>query len=143
LPTDAPVTVAAAAPVPRACVVLLGGRPFAVDVAQAREVVVIDAITPVPGAPAPLVGVMNLRGAVLPVVEARPLLGLPVRGGGGRARALVVADGERRAAVLIERVLGLVAGGELPDDSSERATPLDAGALLAAVRRAWDSAAGG
>src|SRR5262245_3274274 len=96
-----------AAPVRRACVVLLGGRPFAVDVAEAREVVVLDTTTPVPGAPAPVIGVMNLRGSVLPVVEARPLLGLPIRAGGPRGRALVLADGDRRAAILIERVLGL------------------------------------
>src|SRR5215470_2574735 len=42
----------------RACVIMLGGRPFAVDVTEAREVVVVDATTSVPGAPAELVGVM-------------------------------------------------------------------------------------
>jgi len=139
----------------RACVVMLGGRPFAVDVTQAREVVVLDVTTPVPGAPATLVGVMNLRGSVLPVVEARPLLGLPVRAAAGRPRALVLAEADQRAAILIERVLGLsafdtvkapadgvapgaLAVGELVDEAGERATMLDAGALLQAVRRAWD-----
>lgn len=136
----------------RACVVLLGGRPFAVDVTDAREVVVVDATTPVPGAPPSLIGVMNLRGTVLPVVEARPLLGLPVR---TRCdRALVVADGERRAAIVIEAVLGLtalddvqpaagdVAAAAVADEPS-RATLLDARAILAAIRRAWDPAPGG
>jgi purine-binding chemotaxis protein CheW len=138
----------------RACVVLLGGRPFAVDVTAAREVVVVEQTTPVPGAPAPLIGVMNLRGSVLPVVEARPLLGLPVHAVAGRPRALVLADADRRAAVLIERVLGLTvfaapppspdapAGaltvGELVGDAGERSTLLDVPALLTAVRRAWD-----
>jgi len=147
------------APVRRACVVLLGGRPFAVDVADAREVVVLDTTTPVPGAPAPVIGVMNLRGSVLPVVEARPLLGVPVRGGGERGRALVLADGDRRAAILIERVLGLtvlddvrplaaadetgLAVGELTGEAGDRATLLDARAVLAALRRPWDSASGG
>src|SRR5437762_820849 len=93
----------------RACVVMLGGRPFAVDVGETREVVVLDVTTPVPGAPAALVGVMNLRGSVLPVIEARPLLGLPVRAAVGRPRALVLAEAGHRAAVLIERVLGLTA----------------------------------
>ena len=142
-------------PARRACVVMLGGRPFAVDVTDAREVVVLDATTPVPGAPSELVGVMNLRGHVLPVVEARPLLGLPVRAAVGRPRAVVVADGAHRAAVLIERVLGLsafdhvqppadgaapgaLALGELVDEAGERATVLNAGALLSALRRAWD-----
>ena len=144
-----------AAPARRACLVMLGGRPFAVDVTDAREVVVLDVTTPVPGAPASLVGVMNLRGSVLPVVEARPLLGLPVRAPVGRARALVLADAQQRAAILIERVLGLTAFeavtppaggpapgaltvGELVDEAGERATMLDAGVLLQTVRRAWD-----
>ncbi len=151
--------VAERAPARRACLVLLGGRPFAVDVVQAREVVVLDATTPVPGAPAPLVGVMNLRGSVLPVVEARPLLGLPVHATPDRPRALVLADGDHRAAVVIERVLGLtafddvqpasdpepgaLAVGELVDEAGARATVLDARALLTAVRRAWDPAPGG
>ncbi len=154
----AAVTEAPAAPARRACLVMLGGRPFAVDVSDAREVVMLDVTTPVPGAPSAVVGVMNLRGSVLPVVEARPLLGLPVRAAAGRARALVLAHAGQRAAILIERVLGLTAFdsltppagapapgaltvGELVDDSGERATMLDAAALLQTVRRAWDPAA--
>jgi purine-binding chemotaxis protein CheW len=148
--------VAEPRPARRACVVLLGGRPFAVDVTEAREVVVLDVTTPVPGAPRELVGVMNLRGNVLPVVEARPLLGLPVRAAVGRPRAVVLADGAHRAAVLIDRVLGLsafeavqppadgttpdgLALGEMVDDTGTRATVLNARALLSALRRAWDS----
>jgi purine-binding chemotaxis protein CheW len=149
-----------AAPIPeslpagRACVVVLGGRRFAVDVADAREVVMLDATTPVPGAPAVVVGVMNLRGNVLPVVEARPLLGLPVRA--ATDRALVLADGERRAAVLVEAVVGLTAfdaaatgvaggltAGEVNADTGGRATLLDARAVLAALRRTWEPGSGG
>jgi purine-binding chemotaxis protein CheW len=151
---------ASAAPVPeslpagRACVVVLGGRRFAVDVTDARAVVMLDATTPVPGAPAVVVGVMNLRGNVLPVVEARPLLGLPVRA--ATDRALVLADGEQRAAVLVEAVLGLTAfdvaasepaggltGGEVNADTGGRATLLDARAVLAALRRTWEPGSGG
>jgi purine-binding chemotaxis protein CheW len=148
------------APVRRACVVLLGGQSFAVDAADAREVVALDATTPVPGAPAAVVGVMNLRGGVLPVVEARSLLGLPPRVGAvERGHALVLADGDRRAAVRIDRVLGLapldevrppaqtdatgLAVGEISVESGGRATLLDARAMLAALRRQWQSAPGG
>jgi purine-binding chemotaxis protein CheW len=145
------------APARRACVVLLGNRRFAVEVTDAREVVPLDTTTPVPGAPAAVVGVMNLRGNVMPVVEARPLLGLPVRA--TTDRALVLADGERRAAVLIEAVLGLTTldsvrppapettgsftVGELSADTGGQATLLDARAVLAALRRAWEPASGG
>ena len=161
MPAETPrpdVPLLDAVPTRRACVVLLGGRPFAVDVADAREVVTLDATTPVPGAPAAVIGVMNLRGGVLPVVEARPLLGLPAAATTERGQALVLADGDRRAAVRIERVVGLaplddvqptaatnargLAVGELTVDSG-RATLLDARALLAEIRRSWQTAPGG
>jgi chemotaxis signal transduction protein len=112
LPAEVPAEVPApalpgpaAAPAARACVVRLGGRPFAVDVIDAREVVRLETTTAVPGAPPLVLGVMNLRGHVLPVVEVRPLLGLPARSASDRA--LVLADGDRRAAVVIEAVIGL------------------------------------
>jgi purine-binding chemotaxis protein CheW len=152
------VAEAEAAPARRACVVRLGGRPFAVDVAEAREVVVLDATTPVPGAPPCVVGVMNLRGGVLAVVEARPLLGLPVPAHADSGRALVLADGERRAAIRIEQVLGLATVDDVwPVDTADAAglavgrlgsapgaaTLLDARAMLTALRRPWASAPGG
>src|SRR5256886_8380454 len=44
----------------RACVVAMGGRTLAVDVRETREVMKLDVIGTVPGAPAPLLGVANL-----------------------------------------------------------------------------------
>ncbi|HEX6209919.1 MAG TPA: chemotaxis protein CheW [Methylomirabilota bacterium] len=140
----------------RACVVLLGGQPFAVDAADAREVVVLGTTTPVPGAPPSVIGVMNLRGNVLPVVEARPVLGLSAHTRSDRA--LVLAAGEWCAAIVIEGVVGLApldgidasaasAGdltvGQVIAETGDRARLLDTPALLAAIRRAWDPVSGG
>lgn len=140
----------------RACVFLLGGVPFAVDVRSAREVVLLEAWTRVPGAPAPLVGVANLRGNVLPIVEARPLLGLPARPIVEGTAAVVLADGAMTAAMAIEQVLGLdwydearplaerddrpcavYAAGTVPRGDEPPATLLDPSILLGALRRAW------
>ncbi len=147
----------AAAPAARACVVRLGGRPFAVDVIDVREVVRLETTTAVPGAPPLVLGVMNLRGHVLPVVEVRPLLGLPARSASDRA--LVLADGDRRAAVVIEAVIGLttlesvrpmnddalrhVTVGEIDVDTGGHATLLDGPAVLTALRQIWDPVSGG
>jgi chemotaxis signal transduction protein len=160
LPADVPAAPAPVAPSPpaaRACVVRLGGRSFAVDVSDAREVVTLEATTPVPGAPSAVLGVMNLRGSVLPVVEVRPLLGLSARA--AAHRALVLADGDRRAAVVIEAVIGLatledvrpttdlalsnVAVGEIDVDAVGHATVLDGPTVLTALRQIWDPACGG
>jgi chemotaxis signal transduction protein len=95
------------APVPRACLFALGGTRFAVDVRSAREVVLFEEITAVPRAPRHLVGVANLRGTVMPIVDVRGLLGLPDSRLGRSLRTLVVRDGAVQAAVVVDAVLGL------------------------------------
>ena len=139
----------------RACVVTLGGHLFGVDVREAREVVMLEALTVVPGAPAPLVGVANLRGSVLGVAEARPLLGLPSRPVTPGSPALVIAAGDLQAAMPIERVVGLdwfeapvplgaddrrpgaaFATG-LVSHAGDYATLLDTRRLLEALRAPW------
>lgn len=157
--SDVPAVDAAVVPRNRACVVTLGGRPFAVDVREAREVVMLEPLTAVPGAPPPLVGVANLRGSVLGVAEARPLLGLSARPVTAGSPALVIAVGHVQAAMPIDRVVGLdwfetplaldaddarpgaaFAAGLIPH-AGDYATLLDAGRLLDALRAPWASVA--
>jgi purine-binding chemotaxis protein CheW len=59
------------------CVFLRNDQAFAVGVAAAREVLIGESITPVPQAPKALVGVLNLRGEVLPLVRLDTLLDQP------------------------------------------------------------------
>jgi chemotaxis signal transduction protein len=97
----------------RACVVALGGDLFALDVAVVREVVVFEDWTTVPLAPAHVIGVANLRGAVMPIVDAHGVLGLPPRPPERRLRALVVAADGLEAAIVIDGVVSLEAFGEV------------------------------
>jgi purine-binding chemotaxis protein CheW len=137
----------------RACLFMLGERAYAVDVRDAREVVTLDGYTRVPGAPATVVGVFNLRGTVVPLVEVRPLLGHAVTSPGTGTAAVVLAARSGRAAVIIDRVLGLgwfdditlgpshgpFAAGTFIHGDGDTITLLDADALLAALREAWTS----
>lgn len=91
----------------RACLVKLAGSRFAVEVRYAREVVVFDGHTMVPLAPSHLLGVVNLRGSVMPLVDIRPFLGLEVARATRETRALVVQHDGDQAAILIDEVDGL------------------------------------
>jgi purine-binding chemotaxis protein CheW len=79
--------------------VLLGcfevaGRPIAIDVAQLREVVRFEPATPLPGAPRMIEGVIDLRGALVPVVDLGRLLGGEKLRAGPRSRiAIAEVDG--------------------------------------------------
>jgi chemotaxis signal transduction protein len=91
----------------RACLFTLAGELFAVEVRHAREVVVLEEYTTVPLAPPHLVGVANLRGYILPILDIRPLLGLAGQRVGRGSKVLVIAAGTVQVAVAIEGVLGL------------------------------------
>jgi purine-binding chemotaxis protein CheW len=102
-------TVASQLGILRVCLFTLGGEAFAVDVRCTREVVALEEITVVPRAPSYLVGVANIRGHILPVLDIRALLGLPRRAVGPGTRLLVLEAGPLQAAVATEGVPGLAA----------------------------------
>lgn len=139
----------------RACVVAMSGHTLAVDVSEAREIMTLDTVGAVPGAPAPLLGVANLRGAVLAVVDARSVLSLAPKPMKTGAAAIVLSAGGLEAAVPIDGVLGLewfdaplpadgmpegplktFAAGLVPRPD-EPAILLDAARLLEALRAPW------
>ena len=60
----------------RAAVISMEGELFTIDLKSVREVFVVESITPVPGMPSGLVGVTNLRGTVIPLLDLRPMFGL-------------------------------------------------------------------
>lgn len=60
----------------RAAVISMGGELFTIDLKSVREVFVVESITPVPGMPSGLVGVTNLRGTVIPLLDLRSMFGL-------------------------------------------------------------------
>jgi purine-binding chemotaxis protein CheW len=87
-------------------VVELGGRRVALDADVVTEVSVLQTLTPVPLGPPEILGLTQLRGQILPVLDAET--------GGGGARgarsgeALVVVDCHGvRAAILVDGVIGV------------------------------------
>ena len=78
-------------------VFLLGDEEFAAPIDSVQEIVrVADTLTRVPKAPPEVEGVINLRGAVLPVMDLRRRLGLPATARSDRQRIMVfLVDGAR------------------------------------------------
>lgn len=55
----------------------LGDEKFAITVDSVQEVVELELVTKVPNAPPYMLGIINLRGRVLPLLDLRMKLGLP------------------------------------------------------------------
>ncbi|HSA62127.1 MAG TPA: chemotaxis protein CheW [Nitrospiraceae bacterium] len=86
----------------RICLITIGGELFAIDLRHVREVFELESITPVPGMPASLVGVANLRGTVVPLADLRPSLG--VASSAAPKYAVVVRHGAQQVGILIDDV---------------------------------------
>jgi purine-binding chemotaxis protein CheW len=122
------------APVPL-LVFQVGMQAFALPLPAVRCVVAAVALTPLPGAPEPVLGFFDLRGLLVPVLDAF------ARGRAGlqRIRAdqqFVVADtGHRVVAVVADAVRGVQAAvpESLPDMA---ATPAQPGVFAAVTRMA-------
>ncbi|SRR5579883_163675 len=58
-------------------VVTLGSHLFGFPIESVDSVLRMDALTPIPLAPDAILGIINMRGSILPVVSLRKRLGLP------------------------------------------------------------------
>ena len=96
--------------------VQIAGEIYALPASSVREVIRYRACTPVPGAPPALPGILSQRGAILPVVDAHPLLGLDPTPITRATRMVVLGHADVDLAVLVEAVLDLVS---LPGEAIE------------------------
>ncbi len=76
-------------------------------VTHVREILRLSDLTGVPNAPRPVVGVMNLRGHVLPVVDTHALLRLPRSISTESTRVLVFLLDGRAVGLMVDEVRGL------------------------------------
>lgn len=86
------------------CVFTRSEREFAATVNAAREVLTGEPATLVPQAPAALVGVLNLRGEVLPLVQLDSLLGIPTRSYTAGDQIVVLSSGDIDIGLVVDRV---------------------------------------
>ena len=61
----------------RICLFSISGDTYAVTVDLLAEIIIPQKIFPVPTTPSHVVGIINLRGNIVPIVDIRPALSLP------------------------------------------------------------------
>jgi purine-binding chemotaxis protein CheW len=110
----------------------LAGQEHAVPVGDVVEVVRMVAVTPLPESVPWVIGVLNYRGRVVPVVDARARLGLPRRTPGPGTHIVVVAAGGRAAGLVVDMALAVRL---LPAGTLEPPDHCGAGGAVRAVAR--------
>jgi purine-binding chemotaxis protein CheW len=82
----------------------IAGQEFCIDISAVREIRGWTQAMPMPHTPSYLLGVINLRGLVMPVVDLRARLGLGVTEATSRHVIVVVQFGTRTAGLLVDAV---------------------------------------
>jgi purine-binding chemotaxis protein CheW len=85
----------------------MANETYAVETSFVREVCPLTNLTPVPCTPALVLGVINLRGEICPVVDLKRLFGMPARGLTNVTRAVIVRDARREFGIVADVVLGI------------------------------------
>jgi purine-binding chemotaxis protein CheW len=82
----------------------LASEYYGVDIGDVREIIRMQNVTRVPGTPAYMEGVTNLRGKVVPVVDLRKRLDLKVKAQTKESRIVVVDIGGKDVGVIVDGV---------------------------------------
>jgi purine-binding chemotaxis protein CheW len=83
--------------------VSLGDERYALPIQDVGEVAILGELTPVPGAPGAVMGVQNLRGGVIAVVDLGAVLGASTPA--ARAALVVVEDAGDPVALAVDTVV--------------------------------------
>ncbi len=114
----------------------VGGRTIAIDVANVREVVRWQPVTPLPRSPALIEGVIDLRGALVPVVDlGRALNEVKVEISSSTRIVVAETDGLVIGLVVDSAIEVLQVGAASMEDPPALATHAGYSAAQAVVRR--------
>ncbi|MGQ9659002.1 MAG: chemotaxis protein CheW [Thermochromatium sp.] len=96
----------------------LADETYAIDVLQVQEVLKLTDIAPVPGVPDYILGIINLRGNVVTVIDARRRLSLPVREPDESSRIIIIDVDNQNIGILVDSVAEVV---QIPAESIDPA----------------------
>jgi len=113
--------------------VSIGEHLYAIDIMQVREIRGWTASTPLPHAPPHVLGMINLRGSILPVIDLGSMLGVGVTAVSASSVVMVAQIGEHQVGLLVDAVCDILMVGENmlqePPNVGERVRDFVAGVM--------------
>lgn len=81
---------------------------YGIKVMQVQEVLRVTEIAPVPGAPSYVLGIINLRGNVVTVLDTRNRFGLPATEVDDSSRIIIIESEDQVVGILVDSVAEVV-----------------------------------
>ncbi len=86
----------------------LDNEKYGINVMQVQEVLRMTEIAPVPGAPDYVLGIINLRGNVVTVIDTRKRFGLPEQEADDATRIVIIEAGNQVVGIVVDSVAEVV-----------------------------------
>jgi purine-binding chemotaxis protein CheW len=86
----------------------LKDETYGINVMQVQEVLRVSEIAPVPGAPGYVLGIINLRGNVVTVIDTRTRFGLPTTELDDASRIVIIESEQQVVGILVDSVAEVV-----------------------------------
>ena len=80
---------------------------YAIEVSYINKVYMLKDLTSLPGISPYIIGIINVRGQIVPVIDFRKIFELPDKKNGGNKKVIVVLASEATFGLLADEVLGL------------------------------------
>jgi purine-binding chemotaxis protein CheW len=112
----------------RICLFSIGEDTYAIPVDVLTEIIIPQKIFPVPTTPSHVLGVINLRGSIVPIVDIRPTLSLPQQSVLGQIA--IIKLGSLLLGIVVNNVLAVLS----VTVSSVQPLPPEAGAQQTAAK---------
>lgn len=101
----------------------VGERRYGLPTTDVRELLRAVTVVPLPGAPAIVEGVINVRGNVIPVLDIRARFRLPPQAATHTDHLIVASIGDRQVALRVDRAIELVRCGASDVEDARRVVP--------------------
>lgn len=85
----------------------LGGETYACISSSIREVYPLKGLTPLPCTPPFILGMINVRGRILPVIDVKPLLGLSSPPAREFGKVVILHAEEMEVGLLVDTIVGV------------------------------------
>jgi len=117
----------------------LKDETYGINVMQVQEVLRVSEIAPVPGAPGYVLGIINLRGNVVTVIDTRTRFGLPTGELDDASRIVIIESEQQVVGILVDSVAEVVELRQSEIDSAPNTGNEDSSRYIQGVASRDDS----
>lgn len=102
----------------------LAAETYGIGAAFVREICPLEEFTPLPGTPPFVLGIVNIRGQILSVVDLKKIFSMPEKGLGALNKVIILRDEAMEFGILADAILGARA---IPKETIQDPPPTVAG----------------